>query len=217
MKKNKKISYNLIFKNFVRILTVILCVFYLISNNLSYIDGGIMFLITSVGVDIILKLIKINLTNLVDFILQGFIFLCLFLGSMYNIYSIFPWWDLFLHFISGILVGIAGLIMLRFLVTEEIFKSLSPIFKAIHCFLVATASSALWEMWEFAGDQLFGFDSQLNSLSDTMEDIYICVLGGIIISIMVYRFYKKNKFKFIGKTVESFSKINIKEEHDKFK
>lgn len=217
MKKNKRISYNLIFKNFVRILTVILCVFYLINNNLSYIDGGIMFLITSIGVDIILKLIKINLTNLADFILQGFIFLCLFLGSMYNIYSIFPWWDLFLHFISGILVGIAGLISLNFLVTEKIFESLSAIFKAIYSFVVVSASSALWEIWEFAGDQLFGFDSQLNSLVDTMGDICICVLGGVIISIMVYKFYKKDKFKFIGKTIEAFSKINIKEKHNKLK
>lgn len=209
MKKLKK-SYNIIFKNFIRILAIILCVFYVVNSNLSYIKGGIMFLITSIGVDMILKLIKINLTNLADFILQGFIFLALFVRNMCNIYTVFPWWDLFLHFVSGILIGIVGLCLLRFLVTEELFESLSAIFKAIYSFMIVTASSSIWEMIEFAGDKLLGFNSQLNSLLDTMGDIYICVLGGGIISIIIYKFYKKNKFKFIGRIVEVFSIMNVK-------
>lgn len=215
MKKAKKIHYNLALKNFIRILTIILCIFYLITNNLIHIFGGVLFLITSLGIDLILKLIKINLTDISDFIFQGFIFLALFLGKMYNIYVVFPWWDLFLHFISGILIGIVGLWLLSFLVSQNIFKNLSPIFKAIYVFIIATSSSALWEIFEFAGDRLLGFNSQLNSLVDTMGDICICVLGGLIISIMVYKFYKKNKFKFIGKSVEDFSIINTKRECNK--
>lgn len=212
MIKNKKISYNTILKNFIRCLTIILCIFYFMDSNLKRIAGGAMFLIVSIGADILLKLIKINLTNLVDFILQSFIFLCLFIGNMCNMYAVFPWWDLFLHFISGILMGIVGILILRFLVSEKVFKNFSPIFKATYSFIVTTASSALWEIWEFAGDKLLGFNSQLNSLVDTMGDICICVLGGLIITIMIYKFYKKGKFKFIGKVVESFARENIKEE-----
>lgn len=216
MKKSKEIHYNLVLKNFIRVLTIILCIFYLITNNLIHIFGGVLFLVTSLGIDLLLKLIKISLTHISDFILHSFIFLALFLGKMYNIYVVFPWWDLFLHFISGILIGIVGLWLLSFLVSQNIFKNLSPMFKSIYVFMIATSSSALWEMFEFAGDRLLGFNSQLDSLVDTMGDICICVLGGFLISIVVYQFYKKGKFQFIGKAVEGFSIINIKEERDEF-
>lgn len=43
-----------------------------------------------------------------------------------------------------------------------------------------------------------------------MTDICACTLGGIIISILIYRFYKKGTFRFIGEIVEQFSKINAK-------
>lgn len=216
MSSNKrKLSYNLVLKNFVRIMTFILCIFYLLNKNISPIIGGIAFLGTSLGIDIILRLIKIKLTNVIDVMIQSFIFLCLFLGKMYNIYAVFPWWDSFLHFISGIIVGFAGILTIKILLSEQTYCDLTPLVKALSAFLFAVASSALWEIWEFAGDQLFGFDSQLNSLIDTMTDMYVCTLGGLIISLIIYRFYKKGKFKFIGKGVEDFSKINIKEEHNK--
>lgn len=216
MIKNKKISYNIILKNFIRILTLILCGFYLINHEDSHISGGLIFLITSLGVDIALRLIKIKLTNFIDLIVQIFIFLCLFLGKMYNIYAVFPWWDSFLHFISGIIIGLAGVLILRIFVPEKIFHNLSPLFKGLYGFIVAVASSALWEIWEFAGDQLFGLDSQLNSLMDTMTDICVCTVGGLIIGLIIYEFYKREKFKFIGKAVESFAVINSKEKPNKF-
>ena len=214
---NKKLSYNLIIKNFVRVVTIILCIFYLLSKDISPVIGGFVFLGTSLGIDIVLKLIRIKLTNIIDLIIQSFIFLCLFLGKMYNIYAVFPWWDSFLHFISGIIVGFAGILVFKILVSEKIYFILSPLVKSLISFLFAVTSSALWEICEFTGDRLFGLDSQLNSLTDTMTDICVCTLGGVIISVIIYEFYKKQKFKFVGKTVEAFSKINIKEEHNKFR
>lgn len=208
MDKNKKLTYNIIFKNAIRCLAIISCFIYFINTEHDNAMGGVLFLITSLGVDIILKLIKINLTNIIDFILHGFIILCLLLGKMYNIYGILPWWDLFLHFISGILVGIAGLLLLRFSNSEECFNNFTPFFKATYAFIMSIASSAVWEAIEFVGDQTLGMDSQLNSLTDTMSDICICIVGGLIISVIIYLFYKKDKFKFIGKTVESFSRKN---------
>lgn len=217
MSNNKKLSYNLIIKNFVRVITIILCIFYLLSKDISPVIGGVVFLGTSLGIDIILKLIRIKLTNIIDIIIQSFIFLSLFLGKMYNIYAVFPWWDSFLHFISGIIVGFVGILVFKILVSEKIYFTLPPLVKSLISFLFAVTSSALWEVWEFAGDKLFGFDSQLNSLTDTMTDICVCILGGVIISVIIYEFYKKEKFKFVGKTVEAFSKINIKEEDNKFR
>ncbi len=205
----KKVPYNLILKNFVRVITIILCIFYLLNHNTKHIIGGIIFLITSLSVDIALKFIKIKLTNIIDLIIQSYIFLCLFLGKMYNIYTIFPWWDLFLHFISGIIIGLVGILAFSILIPKPVFNKLSPLVKALNTFLFAVASSALWEIWEFAGDELFGLNSQLNSLKDTMGDIIACALGGVLINIIIYKYYKKGNFRLIGEIVESFSKINI--------
>lgn len=210
MSKNKRVLYNLIIKNFFRLITVIPCFFYLLEHDVTHIVGAIVFLLTSLGVDIVFKLINVKLTSIIDLTVQVFIFLCLFLGKMCDMYIIFSWWDSFLHFISGIIIGIGGILALRILLPEEVFFKLSVLVKTLNAFLFSVASSALWEIWEFAGDQLFGFNSQLNSLTDTMIDICACTLGGIIISILIYRFYKKGTFRFIGEIVEQFSKINAK-------
>ena len=116
---------------------------------------------------------------------------------MYNFYSLIPWGDLFLHFLSGIILGFFSLTILKALAKDTIFKQLSPIFIFLFTFLFSVSIAALWEFWEFAGDQLFGFDSQLYSLIDTMTDMIIGSLGGLIVSIMNFLYVKLGAFKFL--------------------
>lgn len=89
MSKNKRVLYNLIIKNFFRLITVILCFFYLLEHDVTHIVGAIVFLLTSLGVDIVFKLINVKLTSIIDLTVQVFIFLCLFLGKMCDMYIIF--------------------------------------------------------------------------------------------------------------------------------
>jgi len=117
---------------------------------------------------------------------------------MYNFYSIISWWDLFLHLLSGVILGLLALTLLKPLIGKDNFKILSPLFVAIFIFLFTVATAALWEFWEFAGDQLFGFDSQLFSLVDTMTDMLIGSFSGLIVSIMSFLHIKNGTFEFLS-------------------
>ena len=208
MKIRAKKTYNMWFKWSIWALTVALCIYHFIRGEMTYIEGGIMFLAAAIGIDIFFKLIKIKLSDSTDFIIQLFIFACLFLGKMYFVYSILPWWDSFVHFISGILLGIGALLLLTIQVKDKVIKEISPIFIATYSFLASVASAGLWEIWEFAGDQLFGLNSQGNSLMDTMTDICMGFSGAIIAAILIYFYFKKKQFKFIGDFMDTFAQIN---------
>jgi len=121
-------------------------------------------------------------------------------------YSILPWWDIFLHFTSGALLGFLSLIILKPLIGENNLKTLPPLFIGIYILLFTISGATLWEFWEFAGDQLLGFDSQLNSLTDTMTDMISGSLSGVILSIMGFLHIKNGSFKFLDKFINAIKK-----------
>ena len=65
-----------------------------------------------------------------------------------------------------------------------------------------------WEIFEFVGDTFFGTNAQLGSLSDTMEDMLICVIIGIIFSFWIYRSLRKGKDNFVTKQMNEFMLLN---------
>ncbi|WP_346929526.1 hypothetical protein [Clostridium sp.] len=207
--KNTKLSFALFFKWIFRAILLVLFIYYSIvkvGNNANYISNILLIFITSFIPDLASKLFKIKMSNLPDFLLQFFIFLSLLLGRMYNMYSILPWWDLFLHFASGALLGFLALAILKPLIGENNFKALPPLFISIHILLFTISGAALWEFWEFAGDQLFGFDSQFNSLMDTMTDMIAGSLSGVILSIIGFLHMKNGSFKFLDEIINAITK-----------
>jgi hypothetical protein len=210
--KNTKFSFALLFKWIFRAILLILFIYYATiktDNNSNYITNILLIFVTSFIPDIILNIFKVKLSNLPEFLLQLFIFLALLLGRMYNMYSILPWWDLFLHFASGALLGFLSLIILKPLIGENNLKTLPPLFIGIYILLFSISGAALWEFWEFAGDQLFGFDSQLNSLMDTMTDMISGSLSGVILSIMGFLHMKNGSFKFLDEFINAIKKSHI--------
>lgn len=197
-----KITFSLLFKWIFRIILLILTAYYILTNkdgsNKNYISNGVLIIFCSFLPDITCNLFKFYISTSIDFLIQSFIFLALFLGRMFNYYSLISWWDLFLHLISGVILGFLALTLLKTLVGKDNFNILSPLFVAIFIFLFTVATAALWEFWEFAGDQLFGFDSQLFSLVDTMTDMLIGSFSGLIVSMMSFLHIKNGIFKFLS-------------------
>ena len=209
--KNTKLSFALLFKWLFRAILLILFIYYSVirpGNNANYISNILLILLTSFVPDIALNVFKVKMSNSADFLLQFFIFLALFLGRMYNMYSILPWWDLFLHFASGALLGFLSLAILKPLIGKNNLKILPPLFVGIYILLFTIAGAALWEFWEFTGDQLLGLDSQLNSLIDTMTDMIMGSLSGALISIMGFLHIKNGSFKFLDEFINAFTKIS---------
>lgn len=216
MNINTDNKYNILFKKFFRWGVLILGTYYLTELDNINVTNAILVFISSMAPDIVAYLFKIKLSRTTDFIVQMFIFLSMFCGRMYDFYDIFPWWDLFLHFSSGIIIAMLAIPFIKLYFNEDIYMKISPSFKAIFVFIFSSAGAALWEVWEFSGDRLLGFDSQLNSLMDTMTDICMGTVSGFIIAIMVYFHYKKGIYKFIDDLkIYKINKTYIKDKEKK--
>lgn len=146
----------------------------------------------------------------------GFVFASLFLGEVRGYYTRFWWWDIVLHTTSGLLLGIVGFLLVHVLnEIEKIGMQLKPGFVAFFAFLFAVGLGALWEIFEFGMDTLFGTNMQkpmLNDpsgLLDTMVDLIVDTLGALVISIFGYYHLKVvGSTSFLERWIEHFIEKN---------
>lgn len=126
------------------------------------------------------------LSLLFQYSLVVFVGLSAVLGSGFRFYEDFIWWDLFLHFLAGIIFAFPGY-CLAYKGAENV-KNYMAFWMP---FFVSMTASALWEIYEFAGDMLFKMHMQGNGVSDTMEDLTACFLAAVITSVGFYALSKK--------------------------
>ncbi len=146
----------------------------------------------------------------------GFVFASLFLGEVRGYYTRFWWWDIVLHTTSGLLLGIVGFLLVHVLnEIEKIGMQLKPGFVAFFAFLFAVGLGALWEIFEFGMDTLFGTNMQkpmLNDpsgLLDTMVDLIVDTLGALVISVFGYYHLKVvGSTSFLERWIEHFIEKN---------
>ncbi|MFZ2539380.1 MAG: hypothetical protein WAX04_10825 [Oscillospiraceae bacterium] len=108
-----------------------------------------------------------------------FAFLSQYLGAMLNVYTIIPTYDFILHFSSGTLLVLLADYGYECLIDKHPQASVPNIIRLLFTFFIAVASAAIWEIWEYSGDKLFGLQSQ-GGLDDTMTDIIAGSMGAII-------------------------------------
>lgn len=146
----------------------------------------------------------------------GFVFASLFLGEVHGYYTRFWWWDIVLHTSSGFLLGIIGFLLVYVLnETEQIQLKMRPGFVAFFAFLFALGTGAVWEIFEFTVDSLFGTDMQKtmlgdsSGLTDTMWDLIVDAVGALIISVLGYGYLKaKRDESFLRRWIRKFIKSN---------
>ncbi len=116
-----------------------------------------------------------------------FVFASLFLGEVRGYYLRFWWWDAALHTASGFLLGILGFLLVYVLnEKEEIELHMDPGFVALFAFIFAVGMGALWEIFEFGADSLFGMNMQKSGLVDTMWDLIVDTVGAGVIATLGY-------------------------------
>lgn len=142
---------------------------------------------------IINKIFKFNLSSYLEMIYIIFIIIAQFLGSIVNLYNTVWWYDLFAHFISGVLTGVLALIVLnwfkKYNYNDKFFNILFII-----SFVLMVAS--IWEFLEYGTDKFMNLNVQHSietGVSDTMEDMLIAFLGSILVSLKLLA-EKKNGF-----------------------
>ena len=130
---------------------------------------------------------KFKLSEKETFLYYIFIFIADFIGCVCNLYNNVSWYDIFVHFLSGMFTFVLATIIYRVLSDSD-----NKLLKILFCLGIVTIIAITWEVFEFSIDNLAHTNLQHNQdtgVIDTMQDMIVAVLGGIISS--VYTWIKK--------------------------
>lgn len=108
-----------------------------------------------------------------------FIFATLFLGEVFDFYNRYWWWDVVLHGGSAIGFGLIGFLAVFMLFQGDRYAA-PPLAIGLFGFCFAVNIGAIWEVFEYAMDQTFGMNMQKSGLQDTMWDLIVDAIGGLI-------------------------------------
>jgi len=123
-------------------------------------------------------------------------------GVIFGIYDLIPKYDMVLHTFSSIVL--ASLIMTSIYLVEKNWSGLkmSMGFMAFFTIIATMAMGVVWEIAEFALDQIFGYNTQ-PGLVDTMQDLILDTVGASIVAI---GFYLKVHKKGMSESMEDLDK-----------
>lgn len=127
---------------------------------------------------------KFKLSEQEVFLYYLFILLADFIGCVCNLYNTVSWYDIFVHFLSGIFTFVLATIIFR-LISKDNNKLLKILFSLGMVALIAI----MWEVFEFSVDSLIHTNLQHNQdtgVIDTMQDMIVAMLGGLISSIYMW-------------------------------
>lgn len=144
-----------------------------------------------------------------------FIFASLYLGEVQSFYHKLWWWDIILHTTAGLLMGMLGFLLV-FILNESrrVDLHMTAGFIAFFAFTFAVTIGTVWEVFEFAMDQLFDLQMQKpmfrdhSGLTDTMWDIIVNAAGAFVVSLIGWRFLKKKQNFFLKKMIRQFFRFN---------
>lgn len=139
-----------------------------------------------------------------------FIFLSVFLGQFGGLYDRWHWWDAFLHLISAITFGFVGFILLYVYYVHNKLKIPKGII-LIFAFFFCLGVGALWEIIEYVIDLTLGTNMQVSSLDDTMNDLILGAVGGLVATIMCALYLSKFNTPIIDSIVVAVTEEVIEE------
>ncbi len=159
-----------------------------------------------------LKKFKLDIPDAVYIIFSVFCLAHFLCGEILGFFVKIKWWDSLLHTFSGMLIALLSFSLvdlLNKLNTDE-FK-LNIWFTTFVAFTMTVTAAVMWEIYEFASDMLFGTNMQrayistesgrgaalsgMAAVSDTMKDIILDTVGGLITCVVCALFVAKNKIK----------------------
>lgn len=154
----------------------------------AFLAGGVLML------PVLFRKISLRVPPAMQLVAVLFAFATLFLGEVQDYYERYWWWDLAIHFSSGLLLGLVGF-MLVYMMNENraVELQMHRGFVALFAFFFAIAIGGIWEVFEFAVDQSFGTKMQKprpgdpSGLTDTMWDMSLDIAGAAIISLLGWR------------------------------
>ncbi len=108
---------------------------------------------------------------------MGFVFFASTLGSCVNLYRHLGFYDLFVHYLSGVLLAECGFLLCGALLRRCRMQE-NHLVKHLFAFFFSCSCAGLWEIYEYTADLLIHAQMQ-GSKSNIMGDIICGVLGAL--------------------------------------
>lgn len=129
----------------------------------------------------------------------GFVFLASPVGSVLNVYRLWGPYDKIVHFLSGVLIAAAGMVIFWKIVEHQRMdkhqkKKLTGV-SSLFAFLAAGAGAGIWEITEFTIDIIVSGGMQ-RGMVDTITDMIAGTLGGLLFALVSYFMYRNPKSEF---------------------
>lgn len=171
-----------------------------------------------------LKRYRLDIPDVVYIIFILFCMAHFFCGEILGFFVKIKWWDSVLHTFSGMMIALLSFSLINLLnkSNKGNFK-LNIWFMTLFAFTMTLAIGAIWEIIEFASDVLFNSNMQrayfstmsgrgeallgTEALLDTMKDLILDAIGGLVVCVVCGICVKTNKMK-----IEDLGFIRVKQE-----
>ncbi len=175
------------------------------SPPLAIISFSILFLI------LLEKQLSIKIPSGIASIFIGFIIASLVLGSYFDFYERFLWWDDLLHGFYGAAFALVGFILIQYVSSIRGIKN-DALIVCLFSLCFSIACGAIWEIYEFAYDQFTGGNmqrtDQANGVTDTMHDIILESGAAFIVNVYIYLYITTGVQNWVSRIWEDFLNYN---------
>ncbi|MBK1830687.1 hypothetical protein JIN77_08115 [Verrucomicrobiaceae bacterium R5-34] len=135
----------------------------------------------------------------------------LVLGSYYNFYEKFSWWDDMLHAFYGGAFALIGFLFIQYLSYKRGVEN-DVLIICMFSFCFSVTFGAIWEIYEYSYDILTGGNMQRTEVGrgvdDTMHDIILESSSALVLNIFIYIYLRSGAHNVVGRVWESFLELN---------
>lgn len=185
---------------------VITFIYALVINiNNQYFFMTLVSLVTPLIIPIIFKLLKIKCNDEIYILNIIFVYFASLIGSCLGGYST-AYFDKFVHCASGVVILEIGYLIYKYYIKEN-----NKIFMLLFLNAFNMLIAFLWELYEYLLLILFNYDAirhYTSGVHDTMTDMIVCFIGGLILSIYLVKFDQSDKKHFFVSLQRDLFKIN---------
>lgn len=151
--------------------------------------------------------VKVRLPIEFDLVLVIFMYSAVFLGKAGQAYNHFWWWDVILHTSSGFIIGFIAFLILYIKVEQKEIQT-SRWLLGLIIFCVAMAFGGVWEIVEYNLAVIFGGNLTAAGLKDTIQDLLVDGIGGLVMAWFGVRQIFDKRRGFIASWTNNFMRIN---------
>ena len=130
------------------------------------------------------KIIQIVLFPVIVFVFNRLV------NMPFDLYSMFPWLDIPMHFIGGVSIGVSASLLLRYQQERSSCGQVNRFFCFFWIIGIVSLMATLWEFYEFTSDYFFHTEWQIG-VADTTGDLFFGLVGGSVAGLyLIHRLYR---------------------------